>query len=106
MLLASSWSSTKARPSASSGSWSPTAAPDTDLLASIWETDRSVTHMLAGTETKLLAREILARYVGNYEFAPSRPAVISMDGDLLFLQEGSNPLKLPLAPNSETLFVS
>jgi hypothetical protein len=32
--------------------------------------------------------------------------VITSEGDLLFLQEGSNPLKLPLAPNSETIFVS
>jgi hypothetical protein len=29
-----------------------------------------------------------------------------MEGDLLFLQEGSNPLKLPLAAHTETTFVS
>jgi hypothetical protein len=32
--------------------------------------------------------------------------VITFDGDLLFLQEGTNPLKLPLVPKSETIFVS
>jgi hypothetical protein len=32
--------------------------------------------------------------------------VITFDGDLLFLQEGANPLKLPLVPKAETIFVS
>jgi hypothetical protein len=61
--------------------------------------------MLGGTAIKL-APEILAKYTGNYEYAPGRPAVITFEGDLLFLQEGANPLKLPLAPNSETDFVA
>jgi hypothetical protein len=82
-----------------------TLAPDTDLLESICENDRSVPHMLGGTGTKL-APAILSRYVGTYEYAPGRTAAITLDGDLLFLQEGSNPLKLPLAPDSETVFVS
>jgi hypothetical protein len=32
--------------------------------------------------------------------------MISFEGDLLFLQEGTNPLRLPLVPRSETVFVS
>jgi hypothetical protein len=32
--------------------------------------------------------------------------VISIESDLLLLQQGANPLKLPLVANSETLFVS
>jgi hypothetical protein len=48
----------------------------------------------------------MARYVGTYEYAPGREATISLSGDLLFLQEGANPLKLPLAPSTETNFVS
>ena len=83
-----------------------TLEPDTDLLESVCENDRSVPHMLGGTEITKLAPEILAKYAGTYEYAPGRPAVISFEGDLLFLQEGANPLKLPLVPKSETVFVS
>ena len=32
--------------------------------------------------------------------------MISFEGDLLFLQEGTNPLRLPMVPKSETVFVS
>jgi hypothetical protein len=79
--------------------------PDTDLLESICENDRSVSHMRGGTSASL-PPEVLSQYTGTYEYGPGRPAVITTEGDLLFLQEGSNPLKLPLAPNSETIFVS
>jgi hypothetical protein len=60
--------------------------------------------MLGGTETRL-APDILSKYVGTYEYSPGREATISLAGDLLFLQEGANPLKLPLAADSETAFV-
>ena len=83
-----------------------TLDPDTDLLESICENDRSVGHMVGGVETIRLKPEVLARYVGRYEYAPNQPVVISMDGDLLFLQEGANPLRLPLTPWSETEFTS
>jgi hypothetical protein len=83
-----------------------TLEPDTDLLESVCENDRSVPHMLGGTEITRLSPETLPRYAGRYEYAPGRPAAISFDGDLLFLQEGTNPLKLPLVPKSETVFVS
>jgi hypothetical protein len=83
-----------------------TLAPDTDLLESVCENDRSVPHMLGGTEITRLAPGVLSRYAGAYEYAPGRPAAITSEGDLLFLQEGANPLKLPLAPRSETIFVS
>jgi hypothetical protein len=62
--------------------------------------------MLGGTETIKLAPQILAKYTGNYEYTTGRAAVITFEGDLLFLQEGTNPLKLPLTPNSETDFVA
>jgi hypothetical protein len=78
--------------------------PDSDILESVCENDRSRPHMLGGTETKL-APEVLAKYLGTYEYGPGREAEISLAGDLLFLQEGTNPLKLPLAANSETDFV-
>src|SRR5579864_1369851 len=82
-----------------------TLVPDTDLLESVCENDTSPTHMLGGTGFKLPA-ETLARYTGVYEYSPGRQATITFEGDLLFLQEGANPLKLPLAPDSETVFVS
>jgi len=82
-----------------------TLIPDTDLLESICENDTSPAHMLGGTGAKL-APEILSKYTGAYEYGPGRPAVITVEGDLLFLQEGANPLKLPLAPRTETMFVS
>ncbi len=79
--------------------------PDTDLIESVCENDRSVTHMLGGTSVRMTA-EALAKYTGSYEFAPGSPAVISRDGELLFLQMGTNPLKLPLVPDSEKVFIS
>jgi hypothetical protein len=82
-----------------------TLAADTDLLESVCENDRSVTHMIGGTGTRISA-EAMARYVGSYEYAPNRPAFITLEGGLLFLREGANPLKLPLAPDSETVFIS
>jgi hypothetical protein len=60
--------------------------------------------MLGGTGAKL-APEILSKYTGVFQYAPGREAVISLEGDLLFLQEGTNPLKLPIAAESETAFV-
>ncbi len=77
-----------------------TLTPDTDLLESVCEHDTSVPHMLGGTETIKLAPQILAKYTGTYEYTTGRAAVITFEGDLLFLQEGTNPLKLPLTPNS------
>lgn len=82
-----------------------TLTPDTDLLESICENDTSVPHMVGGTGAKL-APGALSRYAGVYEYAPGREATVSFEGDLLFLREGSNPLKLPLAANSETNFIS
>jgi hypothetical protein len=82
-----------------------TLVPDTDLFESVCENDRSVTHMLGNAPARL-PPEILARYTGLYEYAPGRPARITSENDLLFLQEGSNPLKLPLAADSETNFIS
>ncbi len=82
-----------------------TLVADTDLLESVCENDRSVPHMLGAAPVKL-APNVLSRYTGQYEYAPGRDVRISTEGDLLFLQEGKNPLKLPLAPNSETVFVS
>jgi hypothetical protein len=81
-----------------------TLMPDTDILESVCENDHSVPHMVGGTGTKL-APEILSKYVGTYEYSPGREAVISIEADLLFLQEGTNPLRLPLAADSETAFV-
>jgi hypothetical protein len=83
-----------------------TLAPDTDLIESVCENDRSVPHMLGGTEITKVSREVLARYAGKYEYAEGKAAEISFEGDLLYLREGSNLLKLPFAAASDTNFVS
>jgi hypothetical protein len=80
-------------------------APDTELLETVCENDRSVSHMIGATQTITLAPDILSRYAGVYEFAPGRDATISIEADLLFLREGTNPLKLPFVANSGTVFV-
>jgi len=79
--------------------------PDTDLIESVCENDRSVTHMLGGTSVRMTS-EALTKYTGNYEFSPGNPAYITREGDLLFLRMGTNPLKLPLVPDSEKVFIS
>ena len=79
--------------------------PDTDLIESVCENDRSVPHMLGGTSVRMTP-EALAKYTGIYEFAAGSAAVISRDGELLFLQMGTNPLKLPLVPDTEKVFIS
>jgi hypothetical protein len=82
-----------------------TLTPDTDLIESARENDRSIGHMVGGTGLKMSA-EALDKYTGRYQFGPGNPAVITREGDLLFLQVGSNPLKLPLTPDSATVFIS
>ncbi|MBV8730258.1 MAG: hypothetical protein JO336_10660 [Acidobacteriia bacterium] len=82
-----------------------TLMPDTDLLESVCENDRSVPHMLGNTPARL-SPAILSNYTGLYEYAPGREARITLENDLLFLQESPNPLKLPLAPDTETNFIS
>ncbi len=79
--------------------------PDTDLLESVCEDDTSVPHMLGGNPAHISA-QILAKYAGIYEYSFGRDATVSSDGDLLYLQDGSNPLKLPMVPTSETVFIS
>jgi hypothetical protein len=79
--------------------------PDTDLIESVCENDRSVPHMLGGTGARL-APEVLSKYTGTYEFAGGQPAVITMEADLLFLQEGTNPLKLPVVADTGNVFIS
>jgi hypothetical protein len=79
--------------------------PDTDLIESVCENDRSVPHMLGGTGAKL-APEVLSKYTGTYAFADGQSAVITMEGELLFLQAGANPLKLPVVVDTGNVFIS
>jgi len=80
--------------------------PDSDLLESVCENDHSVGHMLGGTDVIKVSAEILKAYAGPYEYAAGKAAEISFEGDLLYLREGSNPLKLPFVAAAETNFVS
>src|SRR5579863_877820 len=56
-------------------------APDTDLIESVCENDRSVPHMLGGTGIRI-APEMLSKYTGTYELPAGRQAVITREGDL------------------------
>jgi hypothetical protein len=79
--------------------------PDTDLIESVCENDRSVPHMLGGTGARL-APEVLSKYTGAYEFMGGQQAIITREGDLLYLQVGTNPLRLPVVPDTGNVFIS
>jgi hypothetical protein len=82
-----------------------TLAPDTDLIESVCENDTSTPHMRGGTGVRA-THESLLKYVGVYQYASGGNATVTAEGDLLFLQNGNNPLKLPLVPDSDNVFVS
>jgi hypothetical protein len=52
-----------------------------------------------------LSPELLATYAGVYELASGRAVVVTVTGDMLFVQ-GLNEPKLPLLVQSETQFMS
>jgi hypothetical protein len=79
-------------------------APDTDLLEDICENEIDAAHLSSAAEIKVRP-ELLASYAGVYELAPGREVVVTVTGDMLFVQ-GLNEPKLPLLPQSETRFVS
>ncbi|HEY3826562.1 MAG TPA: hypothetical protein VGL82_18495, partial [Bryobacteraceae bacterium] len=79
--------------------------PDTDLIESVCENDRSVPHMLGGTGARLTP-EVLSKYTGAYEFMGGQQAIITREGDLLYLQVGTNPLRLPVVPDTGNVFIS
>ena len=82
-----------------------TLKPDTDLIESVCENDRSVPHVVGGDGNRI-SRAALAKYTGNYEFERGEPARITLEGELLFLQIGSNPLKLPLVADKDDVLIS
>jgi hypothetical protein len=82
-----------------------TLTPDTDLIESICENDRSVPHVVGGEGNKI-SREALSKYAGAYEFERGEQARITLEGELLFLQIGSNPLKLPLVADKDDVLIS
>ena len=79
-------------------------APDTDLLEDVCENEIDGAHLSGDTGIRL-SPELLARYAGVYEFAPGREVVVTVTGDMLFVQ-GLNEPKLPLLVQSETQFMS
>ena len=79
-------------------------APDTELLEDVCENERDGTHMSGGRGIRLKP-ELLATYAGVYELAPGREVVVTVTGDMLFVQ-GLNEPKLPLLEQSETQFMS
>jgi len=79
-------------------------APDTDLLEDVCENERDRIRM-SGDGGVRVSPQLLETYAGAYEIAPGREAVISVTGDMLFVQ-GLNEPKLPLVAQSETQFMS
>ena len=79
-------------------------APDTDLLEDACENERDGIR-LSGDSGIRLSPELLRTYAGAYELAPGREAVVTVTGDMLFVQ-GLNEPRLPLVAQSETQFMS
>ena len=79
-------------------------APDTELLEDVCENERDA-ERLSGDIGIRLSPELVAAYAGVYELSPGRDAVVTVTGDLLFVQGLNEPL-LPLVAQSETQFMS
>src|SRR6267142_1444845 len=79
-------------------------APDTDLLEDVCENGKDRT-LMSGDNGIRLRPELLSTYAGVYELAPGRAVVVTVTGDMLFVQ-GLNEPKLPLLVQSETQFMS
>jgi Domain of unknown function (DUF3471) len=79
-------------------------APDTDLLEDVCENEIDAGHMSGDTGIRLRP-EVLASYAGVYELARGREVVVTVTGDMLFVQ-GLNEPKLPLLVQSDTQFMS
>jgi hypothetical protein len=79
-------------------------APDTELLEDVCENERDGPHMTGGSGIRLRP-ELLATYAGVYELETGRKVVVTVTGDMLFVQ-GLNEPKLPLLEQSETQFMS
>jgi hypothetical protein len=77
--------------------------PDTEILEDVCDNERDSAKLSGGVR---LTQEVLGKYAGTYEFAPGREAVVTVNRDLLFLQEGANPTKLAFVPHSETTFLA
>jgi len=60
---------------------------------------------LSGDSGIRLSPALVASYAGVYELAPGRDIVVTVTGDLVFVQ-GLNEPKLPLLVQSETQFMS
>ncbi len=79
-------------------------APDTELLEDVCENERDGPH-LSGDSGIRLSPELLKTYAGVYELAKGRTVVVTVTGDMLFVQ-GLNEPKLPLLVQSATQFMS
>jgi len=80
-----------------------TLAPDTELLEDVCENEQSHAHLAAGVR---LAPEVLAAYVGTYQFGSGREIQVSVSGDQLLIQDAANPADRVFVARSETVFLS
>lgn len=85
-------------------------APDTDMLESICDNEQDQAHLVAGAEARVkLSPDVLARYVGTYEFRVGTPVIKGFFGvtQTITLVDGQLWMNaLPLIPLTETMFES
>jgi len=89
-----------------------TFAADTEMLETICETHAQILPRLVGTDLAhpptrrsiTIDPELLSRYVGTYELAPSRNVVVTMAGDRLIMKYPGNPNPILLFAESRTRF--
>lgn len=81
-----------------------TLAADTELLETICENERIAPHLVGGNGLRL-STETLSKYVGTYEIAAGREAVVTVDGESLVLHLSPSGDIQTLAPQTETTFV-
>src|SRR6195256_1668837 len=60
-------------------------APDTELLEDVCENERDAAHLSGGSGIRLRP-ELLATYAGVYELETGRKVVVTVTGDMLFVQ--------------------
>ena len=79
-------------------------APDTDLLEDVCENEKSRQHFSQAAGVAV-SPAVIAAYAGVYDMGAGREAVVTAEGDLLFVK-GLNEPKLPLLAQSDTHFLS
>ena len=79
-------------------------AADYEPVESVCENEKDSRRLVGGNGFRLSA-DILSKYAGTYEYAPTRQAVISVADGFLQLRTGANGVKRVLVPQTDTRFM-